>query len=63
MIPFALEVTSATPMENLTAVLTAIWGWITTGLKTVTSEPILLIGLGIFVVGAVIGLTYRLIHG
>lgn len=62
MIPFALEVT-ATPMENLTSVLTAIWGWITTALTTVTSSPILLIGLGIFVAGAVIGLVYRLIHG
>lgn len=62
MIPFALEVTS-TPMENLTSVLTAIWGWITTALITVTSSPILLIGLGIFVAGAVIGLVYRLIHG
>lgn len=62
MIPIALEVTS-TPMENLTSVLTAIWGWITTALTTVTSSPILLIGLGIFVAGAVIGLVYRLIHG
>lgn len=62
MIPFALEVT-ATPMENLTSVLTSIWGWITTALTTVTSSPILLIGLGIFVAGAVIGLVYRLIHG
>lgn len=62
MIPIALDVTS-TPMENLTSVLTAIWGWITTALTTVTSSPILLIGLGIFVAGAVIGLVYRLIHG
>lgn len=62
MIPIALDVTS-TPMENLTSVLTAIWGWITTALTTVTSSPILLLGLGIFVAGAVIGLVYRLIHG
>lgn len=62
MIPTALDVT-ATPMENLTSVLTAIWGWITTALTTVTSSPILLLGLGIFVAGAVIGLVYRLIHG
>ena len=52
-----------TAMENLTSVLTSIWGWITTGLTTITSNPILLIGLGIFVAGAVIGLVYRLIHG
>lgn len=52
-----------TAMTNLTSVLTSIWGWITTALATITSDPILLIGLGIFVVGAIIGLTYRLIHG
>ncbi len=50
-------------MENLSSVLTSIWGWITTGLTTITSSPILLIGLGIFVAGAVIGLVYRLIRG
>ena len=50
-------------MENLGTVLTAIWGQITTGLTTITSSPILLIGLGIFVAGAVIGLVYRLIRG
>ena len=47
-------------MENLSSVLTAIWGWISTGLTTITGSPILLIGLGIFVAGAVIGLVYRL---
>lgn len=50
-------------MENLSSVLTSIWGWITTGLTTITGSPILLIGLGIFVAGAVIGLVYRLIRG
>lgn len=50
-------------MENLTTVLTNIWSWISTGLTTITSSPILLIGLGIFVAGAVIGLVYRLIRG
>lgn len=50
-------------MDNLSTVLTSIWGWITTGLTTITSSPILLIGLGIFVAGAVIGLVYRLIRG
>lgn len=59
----AAEVTTSTGITNLTSVLTSIWGWITTGLSTIVSEPILLIGLGIFVSGAVIGLVYRLIHG
>lgn len=50
-------------MTNLTTVVTQIWSWITAGLTTITSEPILLLGLGIFVAGAVIGLVYRLIRG
>ena len=50
-------------MTNLTSVVTQIWSWITAGLTTITSEPILLLGLGIFVAGAVIGLVYRLIRG
>lgn len=59
----AAEVTASAGITNLTSVLTSIWGWITTGLATIVSEPILLVGLGIFVSGAVIGLVYRLIHG
>lgn len=50
-------------MSNLTTVVSQIWSWITAGLSTITSEPILLLGLGIFVAGAVIGLVYRLIRG
>ena len=52
-----------TAMDNLTSVLTSIWGWITTGLTTITSNPIRFIALGLLVAGAVIGLVYRLIHG
>lgn len=58
----ALE-TTPTAMDNVGSVLTAIWGWITNGLGTITGNPILLIGLGIFTAGAVIGLVYRLIRG
>lgn len=50
-------------MANLTAVVSQIWTWITDGLSTITGNPILLLGLGIFVAGAVIGLVYRLIRG
>ncbi|MCM1363589.1 MAG: hypothetical protein NC122_00605 [Faecalibacterium sp.] len=59
----AMETSTNTAMTNLGSVLTNIWKWITTGLDTITGNPILLIGLGIFVAGAVIGLVYRLIHG
>lgn len=34
-------------MANLTSVVSSIWSMVTTGLTTITSEPILLIGLGI----------------
>lgn len=54
---------AATPIQNLGSVVTQVWSWISTGLTTITSSPILLIGLGIFVAGAVIGLVYRLIRG
>ena len=57
------ETPVASAMDNLSSVQTSIWGWITTGLSTITGNPILLIGLGIFVAGAVIGLVYRLIRG
>lgn len=57
------EVGTSTAMQNLGATLTQIWSWISGALATVTGNPILLIGLGIFVAGAVIGLVYRLIRG
>lgn len=50
-------------MTNLTTVFTWIMARISEGFTTITSEPILLLGLGIFVAGAVIGLVYRLIKG
>ena len=57
------EVGVSTPMQNLGSTVSQIWTWITGGLATITGIPILLIGLGIFVAGAVIGLVYRLIRG
>lgn len=50
-------------MTNLSTVFTWIMGRISEGFTTVASEPLLLLGLGIFVAGAVIGLVYRLIKG
>lgn len=50
-------------LENLGSLFTTITGWLTSIVSTITSSPLLLLGLGIFVVGAVIGLAYRLIRG
>lgn len=57
------DVSTSSAMQNLGSTVSTIWTWITGGLATITGNPILLIGLGIFVAGAVIGLVYRLIRG
>lgn len=63
--PFTMVplVDDPTALDNLGSVLTTVWSWITNGLSTITGNPILLIGLGIFTAGAIIGLVYRLIRG
>lgn len=50
-------------MTNLSTLFTTITGWMQSIVTTITSSPLLMLGLGIFVVGAVIGLAYRLIRG
>lgn len=50
------------PMTNLGTVFTQVISWMSEIVTVITSSPILLIGLGIFCVGAVIGLAQRLIH-
>lgn len=50
-------------MTNLGTLFSEITGWVTSIVSTITSSPVLMLGLGIFVVGAVIGLAYRLIRG
>ena len=60
------EVTGGTPsndLSNLGTVFTQITSWVQSIVSTITSSPVLMIGLGIFVVGGVIGLGYRLIRG
>lgn len=52
-----------TALTNLGTVFTQIMAWVTSGLSTITGNPILLVSLGIFVCGAVIGLVYRMIRG
>lgn len=50
-------------LANLGTVFTQITSWVKDIVSTITASPILMIGLGIFVVGGVIGLGYRLIRG
>lgn len=50
-------------LTNLGTVFTQVTSWLGDIVDTITGAPILLVGLGIFVVGAVIGLAYRLIRG
>lgn len=60
------DVTGGTPsndLSNLGTVFTQITSWVQSIVTTITSSPVLMIGLGIFVVGGVIGLGYRLIRG
>ena len=52
-----------TGLTNLGTLFTSITGWVASLVSTITSSPILMLTLGIFVVGAVIGLAYRLIRG
>ena len=58
---FALEADAG--ITNLGTLFTSITGWMSSIVSTITSSPILMVGLGIFVTGAVIGLAYRLIRG
>lgn len=58
-----LSASSDSAMTNLGTLFTTITGWISSIVSTITSSPILMLTLGIFVVGAVIGLAYRLIRG
>ena len=60
---FGHLLTADTGLSNLGQVWTQFTTWIQNIVSTITSSPILLIGLGIFVVGATIGLAQRLIRG
>ena len=52
---------AVTGLENLQTVFTAVTGWMGSMATTITSEPLFLIPIGIFVAGAAIGLAGRLI--
>lgn len=56
-----MEIT--TNLDGLTTVFSQLMTWMGTLVTTIASNPLLLVSLGIFVVGAVIGLAVRLIRG
>lgn len=53
--------TAATGLEALGTIFTQIMTWVGSLVTTIASKPLLLLPVGIFVVGAVIGLASRLI--
>lgn len=50
-------------MEGLTTVVTWLTGQFGGVIDTIVAEPILLLSVGIFACGSVIGLAHRLIRG
>ncbi len=54
---------ATTAMDNLGTVFSWLTDHVGELLTTITSQPILLMGVGIFGAGAVIGLAHRLIRG
>ena len=60
---FLADATTDASLSNLRTVFTQITNWVQNIVSTITASPILMVGLGIFVVGAIIGLAYRLIRG
>lgn len=49
-------------LNNVSALFYAFLNWVSNIVDTIKSSPILMLTLGIFVTGAVIGLSYKLIH-
>lgn len=50
-------------LDGLASVFSQLMTWIGTLVTTIASNPLLLVSLGVFVAGAVIGLAVRLIRG
>ena len=55
--------TTATAMETLGESITALFGWMKDLAAVILSNPLYLLFLGVAIVGACIGLVYRLIRG
>ena len=56
-----MEEETVNAMTTLGTIFTQIMTWVGDLVTTISSEPLLLLPVGIFVVGAVIGLASRLI--
>lgn len=54
---------AASDLTNLGTAFTQINTWLSSILDVMLGHPIYLIGIGIFITGAVIGLGHRLIRG
>ena len=52
-----------TGLESVGTVFSQLMTWIGSLVTTIVSTPLLLIPVGVFLAGAVIGLAYRLIRG
>lgn len=52
---------ASTGLEALGTIFTQMMTWVSSLVTTISSSPLLLLPVGIFVVGAVIGLASRLI--
>lgn len=50
-------------LDGLTAVFSQLMTWIGSLVTTIATNPLLLVSLGVFVCGSVIGLAVRLIRG
>ena len=50
-------------LDGLSNVFTQLMSWIGNLVTTISANPLLLVSLGVFVAGAVIGLAVRLIRG
>lgn len=57
----AAETTINAGLETLGSIFTQIMSWVGSLVTTIASQPLLLLPVGIFCVGAVIGLAGRLI--
>lgn len=53
----------ATNLQTLTGVFETIVGWVISFLRMISTEPLLLVGLAVLVVGLVAGLAFRMIRG
>lgn len=61
--PYTLMLLEGGGLTGLGTVITQLFTWIGNLVTTIESSPLLLIPVGIFVGGAIIGLGHRLIRG